>query len=133
MRNSMKNLAIGLSALIIGASPVYAKKYPTIKEAMKVLGISSSQEIELNLPEGYKTSRAISNHLRVLAGIYAGTVQIKEEEEGHYSMKGSYSQFRNPESMIKVLREADTNKDKIITFGEEVSLSDRILNNNLKK
>lgn len=133
-------LGVGASALTGCATTQIAnkpaqqteqKKYATIDEAMKVLGVRSPNMIETNLPDGYKTSRFESPDLRTLAGIYAGTVEVKRTENG-YITTGSYSEFQHPDAMRRVLQEADTNKDKIITRQELRDLEMRLYKENAK-
>lgn len=93
-------------------------EYSTIEDVQRALNIRNPVFIDLNLPEGYKTHKGISAQLRALAGVYAGTVQIRRENN-QYLISGTYSQIRNPKALIRVLREADVNCDKIITREEE--------------
>ena len=124
----MKKIAPYVLALGVGASALTGcatTQYATIDEAMKVLGVRSPSMIEMNLPDGYKTSRFEDANLRTLAGIYAGTVEVKRTEN-RYTANGSYSQIQHPDAMRRVLREADTNKDKIITRQESRDLAMRL-------
>jgi len=71
----------------------------------------------------YKTSERNMDDLRVLAGIFAGTIDVVVTKyNGRYKIlaNGMYSQFKNPEAMVKVLELADANKNKVVTE-EEVS------------
>ncbi|MBS3116088.1 hypothetical protein J4421_00675 [Candidatus Woesearchaeota archaeon] len=132
-------LGIGVSALTGCATiprdnkpaPQTTQKEMQLEEAMKVLDVRSLSMIQMNLPAGYKTSRFEDGILRTLAGIYAGTVGVKRTEEG-YVAKGYYSQLQQPDAMRRVLREADTNDDKIITRQEARDLAVRLYEENAK-
>ena len=137
-------LGIGASALTGCATTQVAnrpaqqteqREYAIIEEAMKVLGVRNPSMIQMNLPDGYKTSRFEDATLRILAGIYAGTVEVRKtvrKTEKGYTANGSYSQFQHPDAMRKVLREADTNGDKIITKQESRDLAMRLYEENAK-
>jgi|TARA_B100001971_G_C17993435_1_gene433528 hypothetical protein len=133
-------LGVGASALTGCATTQMAnrpaqqteqKEYATIDEAMEVLGARSPSMIQMNLPDGYKTSIFEDRNLRTLAGIYAGTVEVKRTGNG-YTANGSYSQFQHPDAMRRVLKEADTNGDKIITRQESRDLAMRLYEENAK-
>ena len=86
--------------------------------------ITSSFDREINM-NGYTMADSTLDSLRNLAGVYAGTMKIDRsitEQDGEkylsYLIKGSYSQTEHPEALARVLKEADTNKDKIITKEE---------------
>lgn len=116
-------LALGLSAMaLIGCAP---KNYATVGEAMKVLKVRDSGMIHVNLPNGYKTLITLDGKLRSLAGIYAGTVDVKKIKNG-YAAQGSYSQAEHPEAMERVLSDVDVNGDKIVTRQEIKDLTDRV-------
>lgn len=106
------------------------KKYATIKEAAEVLKVGRG-EIDLNLLNGYKALRADEGNIRTLAGIYAGTVNVKRTEDG-YVAEGSYSQSQHPSAMEKALKEADTNGDKIVTPQEVRDLAAKLYEENSK-
>ncbi len=135
-------LALGLNTTILtgcATMPIVnrpieqtaTKKYATIKEATEVLRVGPGM-IYLNLPDGYKASRLEEGNLKTLAGIYAGTVNVKKIEDG-YVAEGSYSLSQNPDAMEKALKEADTNKDKIVTGKEVRDLAARLCEKNSKK
>ena len=102
-----------------------------IEKAMNVLELKSPRYLYYNLPDGYLSSKFEVPKVRVLAGIYAGTVEVWKTEKG-YSANGEYSQFQYPDEFIKVLREADINKDKIITKKELDVLTFKIYQENAK-
>ena len=115
--NQMKTLTAILvtSALMTGCSTVSTTRdYATMDEAAKLLNAEIS-EIDMNLPDGYKALESDSDVLIALAGVHAGTIQIRKTPEGS-SYSGSYSRlFDNNQSLRWVLKNADVNKDKIIT------------------
>jgi len=47
-------------------------------------------------------------------------------------MNGSYSEAKHPEEMLKVLEEADTNKDHIVTLNEIQTLKKKVLDDYFK-
>ena len=119
-KKTLKKLVTGsiVGAMTLGSlATAQARDYATVREAMEVLKVKNPHMISMNLPQGYKTSKNLEGYLRLLAGIYAGTVQVKKTDKG-YSAEGVYSEFKNPEAMERVLREADNYKDKIITRPE---------------
>ena len=107
-----------------------SKQYVTVQEAMNVLDVKSLRNVKSCL-DGYKTSKFEYAGLTVLAGIYAGTVEVWCIEK-RYVAYGSYSLFQHPEAMQRVLREADINKDKIITKEERYSLAIKLYLENAK-
>ncbi len=121
--------ALGLSAVILMGATAN-KKYATIKEATKALGVRPGM-IDLNLPDGYKALRADKGNLMTLAGIRAGTVYVEKTEDG-YLAEGSYSFAKHPKAMERVLKEADTNEDKIVTPQEVRDLAARLYEKNSK-
>ena len=78
----------------------------------------------INLPGGYKaTNKEALKILETLAGIYAGTIQLGFEREngiftGKAVTRGEYNINKNPQSMRKVVSNADENGDKIISYSE---------------
>ncbi len=76
---------------------------------------------------GYRMSEGTRVSLTTVAGIYAGTIRVKTDGQGSFSARGSYSQFKQPEAMVRALREADTDGNKIITDEEEIILSQRVM------
>ncbi len=95
-------------------------EYATITDAQRVLGMRNIGLIDMNLPEGYKTHKGIGTGLRLLAGLYNGTIEAIKDGEGRIYFEGNYSQFEDPESLVRVLQEADVNCDKIIIREEEM-------------
>lgn len=72
---------------------------------------------------GYVMGDATNASLRIIAGVYAGTVKVISEGEGRFSAKGTYWQAAHPEAMERAYKEADVNGDKIITRKEAQELS----------
>ena len=103
------------------AQQIEVKECATMAEAMKVLGVTDPSMIQTNLPDGYKTlapsiGARLSPHgtLTILAGIYAGTMEIRKTSDGYISM-GTYSRSSHPEALKYVLGKADVNGDKVVT------------------
>jgi hypothetical protein len=106
---------------------------PTREKAMEVTGIKNENYMEI-LIGGYQadkgTASILKNHL---AGIYLGTVTVKITKEGtvtRYDSLGSYApdltNQKDIDALKKVLLDADTNKDKIITRQEMIKLQEKI-------
>jgi hypothetical protein len=132
----MKKTITTLATIIAMATPFAANaqshqtaKTATTTEAMKLLNITNRAMLDLNLPNGYITSKPIRSYLNVLAGIYSGTVQVTRTENG-YSANGQYCEMQNPDALSRVLNEADTNHDKIITVQEITNLKNKIFEEN---
>ena len=128
-------LATGLGAITLGGCAttknvstipkhVETRSYSALDDAMRVLGVKNATMIS-RLPDGYITLKNIDARLRILAGVYAGTVTVRKTKEG-YIAEGSYSQFENPEALDRVIKEADTNNDKIITLQEANGLARKL-------
>ena len=94
------------------------------KKAMNVLHVNDPAQVRTS-HEGYKVLRSERGDLRILAGIYAGTVKVRKTKDGYF-IRGNYTEAQNPNAMQRVLREADKNKDKIITRQEISDLANRI-------
>jgi uncharacterized protein (UPF0254 family) len=123
----MKN-KIKIASLVGLLSVLPAKENATIQDAKEVLNLRSLHQVK-NLPNGYKTSNSIEMTIRELAGIYNGGITVyKEEDENtitHIS-SGIYSQAEDPKSYEKVLKNADINKDRIITRKEARNLQEKV-------
>ncbi len=91
---------------------IRSKKYTSLEKAKRVLNTNQSYAVEILL--------------KTLAGIYAGTIELKKTKQG-YCAKGFYSEYTHPGALLKVLKEADTNKDRIITSQEVRNLERKIL------
>jgi hypothetical protein len=131
--NYKKIIPIVLSVMIGASSLAGARDWDGYKKAMKVLGESNPNMVEV-MDGDYITSERLRPDLTVIAGIYAGTVKVKKtvtKAKGktcvNYKSEGEYSQFRHPEAMLKALADADTNKDKIITAQEIRELEAKVL------
>ena len=120
---------------------MHLAKYPSEKKAMRLLNVQDACMLEyMGYPNGeYITSTAGDGECRVLAGFYAGTVKAKKytfESNGKQyesvKMNGSYSEAKHPEEMLKVLEEADTNKDHIVTLNEIQTLKKKVLDDYFK-
>ncbi len=123
LKNKLK--IAGLAGLL---SVLPAKDKATHQEAKEVLNVRNDGMIR-SLPNGYKTSRNIEWTIKVLAGVYNGGVEVIKEEDGNtieYLATGTYSQFQDPKSYEKVLKNADVNKDKIITRQEARDLEKKV-------
>ena len=132
----MKKIVPYLIALVAGASSltscatvsvgdVVKSSRDPVGYAMKVLEIDDPRMLNSNLPDGYFSSRLDGMRLQRLAGIYAGTVQAISTKNG-YLFDGYYSQFKNPEAMQKVLKDADMNRDHVVTSREVQDLTRKV-------
>lgn len=104
--------------------PQYSSFYrsedsPRPKEAMKVLGVQGSEKLQY-LPDGYVTSRSNYHTLKLMTGVYGGEADIVKAGRG-FTPKGSYS-ISSLSYFDDVCRDADLNKDKIITYREVQAL-----------
>ena len=86
------------------------------EKAKKLLGVNNSEYL-IPLRGGYLTTKGIDLDLRSFAALYAGTAKIRKVNNG-YVIDGYYSEWTHPEALERVLRDADTNGDKIITRKE---------------
>ena len=103
--------------------------YPSERKAMKVLEVDNSFSLEY-LDGGYIILRGLEEHLMTLAGVYAGTAKVRvrrttiSNDEGEeiskviYTVEGFYDKETHPEAMRRVLRESDTDRNRIITEDE---------------
>ena len=94
--------------------------------AMKVLHAPSKDWLKV-WPGGYISLRSSTPDIRLLAGLYSGTVNVAKEN-GEIKLEGVYSRVLNPESLYNVLRNADKNKDRIVTPKEINELEIEFLN-----
>lgn len=123
---SMGTLLGGCSATKISDSsnPKTEQRHMSLDEKMRVLGTNNQRMLEM-MPGGYTTTKGTSMILRTIAGIYAGTAEVNRTDSG-YSVSGSYSSIKNPEALIKTLKLADTNNDRLITRQEASYLKRRV-------
>jgi hypothetical protein len=104
------------------------EKFPSYKEAQKVLGVSSLNQVA-RIPSNYFTTKAGETSMYLLAGIYAGTVKVKKTMDGDiakYSSRGSYAWIQNPEAMDNAAKDADVNNDRILTKDEIENLEIKV-------
>jgi len=107
-------------------------KSASIEDAIKILN-TERYKIK-NLPNGYKSSEGIEMEIREIAGIYSGGIKVKKKEKDNsikYVSHGVYSQLEDPESYERVLENADSNKDKIITREEIKDLKFKVYEESL--
>lgn len=126
-----KALALGLAANVVGCATLnpsikLSPKEIRIEQVMRDNHTRKREDIAFYLPNGYVSHRNTEHHLKYLAGIYAGTIKIKRTKTG-YIFDGFYSQAAHPEALVKVLKDADTNNDLIITMSEIFALRNKIL------
>lgn len=101
------------------------KKEITLEQKMEILGIDDPEQIEYLPGEYIATTRYAGGILRLVAGVYAGTITVKKDEKG-YSGSGVYNQFMYPEKFIKTFEKADKNRDKFITEDEAINLKRKV-------
>ena len=130
--NIMKKIQAYAFALGIGVLTGCAStKYPTMDKAMDVLEVREPLLI-MSLPEGYKMHIGDYGLLMSIAGKYAGTFNVNKiegENTTDYIMKGSFSKSEHTNELLRTLKEADVNDDKIVTRQETLDLLDRVLEN----
>lgn len=92
-----------------------------------LIGCAANQKtIKSQVSKPYATtSKFVDGTLRTMAGIYAGTVSVERIRNGYFA-KGFYSQAMHPKAMDRVLFEADTNHDKIITRDEAINMARKL-------
>ena len=74
--------------------------------------------------EGFSAEKVYRN-LQIIAGIYAGTIDIKvfrEDEILKVTANGSYDEHEYPYAMQKAIKDANVNKDKVVTIKEVTDL-----------
>lgn len=103
---------------------VEARQYSTLEDAMRILGVNNASWIA-HLPNGYLTTKNLADRVRIIAGVYAGTIKVQRVGDG-YRAEGTYSQVEHPEALERVLKEVDKNGDKVITVQEVVDLQRRV-------
>lgn len=84
-----------------------------IDYAVEVLNAPSKDWLKV-WPGGYISLKSSTSDIYLLAGLYAGTVKVTKEN-GRIKLDGFYSRTSNPEVLYNVLRDADKNKDRVIT------------------
>jgi hypothetical protein len=114
---------IGITSIPFVSAKEKREEYPTMKDAMEVLGVRDPSQI--SILGGYKAHRGDDGRIRTVAGIYAGTVVV-ERYGGGYRASGEYSEARYPKAMERTLREADTDGNKIVTREEVAELLRRV-------
>jgi len=135
----MLGLAPGCRARYMPPPPIYeaeSSQTHSVSTPNNVLGVSDSSLVTLGR---YTTTVYNEPQLRLLAGLYAGTVSVevleKRVEVGgvevttrfDFSFEGSYSEMEDPQALKRVLTDADTNEDMIVTNGELMTLKKGIL------
>ena len=74
--------------------------------------------------EGFSAEKVYRN-LQIVAGIYAGTIDIKvnrEDEILKVTANGSYDEHEYPFAMQKAIKDANVNKDRVVTIKEVTDL-----------
>jgi len=142
MKNIMTGLkktgVAGLASLMLGTGCVSvtpgvkynfntnSEYFPTYEQAMKVLNEDNIRRImEM---QGYLMKEGTNLNVMVIAGQRAGTIQTQvhreKTEQGNITTINSSGVYRyNPELVRQVLKDADANRDKIITKKEILSLN----------
>ena len=139
---SIKNTIItGLVALLAGCatgqsartqepsvtSPVSTTRYDSVSSRFDRL-----RELERPMGEasasmnGYVMGAITEVKLKIIAGVYSGTVKVTSDGEGSFSAKGTYFPLAHPEAMERATKEADVNSDKIITYKEAEELTQKV-------
>ena len=78
--------------------------------------------------EGFSAEKVYRN-LQIIAGIYAGTIDIKVfREDGilKVTANGFYDEHEYPYAMQKAIKDANVNKDKVVTIKEVTDLQSMI-------
>ena len=75
---------------------------------------------------GYVMGSMTDVSLRIVAGVYVGTVKVIPDGENGFSAEGTYWQAAHPEAIERAYKEADVNSDKIITYKEVEELTRKV-------
>ncbi|MBS3118073.1 hypothetical protein J4417_00130 [Candidatus Woesearchaeota archaeon] len=139
---SIKNTIItGLVALLAGCatgqsartqepsvtSPVSTTRYDSVssrfdrlRELERPMGGASASM------NGYVMGAITEVKLKIIAGVYSGTVKVTSDGKRGFSAEGTYCPLAHPEAMEKAIKEADVNCDKIITHKEVEQLTQKV-------
>ncbi|MBI2572920.1 hypothetical protein HYV86_03620 [Candidatus Woesearchaeota archaeon] len=82
----------------------------------------------LRLQEGYTAHKDLKAIIAELTVMYAGGFKVRKIQEGYY-IEGNLNPFRyqhNIDSQLRMLHDADHDKDQIITMNEAQNLRDRL-------
>lgn len=88
---------------------------------------------ELKCGYRYIWDRHADVDLRLIAGIYAGTVAVGMLNDGRRGLEGHFSEVQHPELMERALREADIDNDRFVSRHETGVLLNELAQENLKK
>ena len=99
------------------------KPYLTIGAVVLSSLLGSSTGYADLRPEDERTERSLMN----TAGIYAGTVKVFTDGEGHFLAEGRYSPTAHPQELERALKEADVDGNGIATLKEAEELSRKVI------
>ena len=97
-----------------------SKRFDRLRELERPMGGASASM------NGYVMGVITEVSLKVVAGVYSGTVKVITDGEGNFLSEGTYFPLAHLEAMERAIKEADTNDDKIITSDETELLSQRV-------
>lgn len=124
-------LAISLTSMPVKGGENYLEEIVKRKEkAAKELNVPS--EFITQTFNGYMTTRSIENQLITLTGILTQDITVsKKSTKNHttYTLKGNFSVLNNLELFKYMLRSADYDNDKIISYKELKKIQKDILDN----
>lgn len=92
---------------------------------------TSYRNIE-QLPGGYKTTKPVASMLETMAGIKAGTVDVKKSGD-KYLMQGTFSRINNAEELERICAKADEDDNYLISAEEARGLKRNLLETYAKK
>ena len=116
-------------AILVSSALSFASEPPSYKEAAKILNTAADKTI-IQFNKGYFTTRRGYSDLALAAGIYSGTIRVSKKTIGErtfYIAEGFYSLYKNPRAMEDAAKNADTNKDMIVTNDEALNLKSKVL------
>ncbi|MBS3118075.1 hypothetical protein J4417_00140 [Candidatus Woesearchaeota archaeon] len=97
-----------------------SKRFDRLRELERPMGGASASM------NGYVMGAITEVKLKIIAGVYSGTVKVTSDGEGSFSAKGTYFPLAHPEAMERATKEADVNSDKIITYKEAEELTQKV-------
>jgi len=138
MTNLRNAIITGLAALLMGCatgqsartqdSPLASStRYDSVNSRFDRLSeLETSYGGATASMSGYVMGTITDVSLRVVAGVYVGTVKVIPDGENGFSAKGTYWQAAHPEAIEKAYKEADVDGDKIITRKEAEELTMKV-------
>ena len=142
MKNIKDNIKQGIKKIVLNGLSILAMsgcasnqptinqtspEYATMGEASRALNIPIS--MVAYLPDGYKGSKSTEYSLMGLAAALENKGVTITKDKDSYKISGTIPPFmKENETYKKMVREADLNNDKIITFDEYAKITSKYIN-----